>query len=144
LEFHIKHKKSHLVFSILLAGDIATNPGPTTQSGHLLGIQSTRVPQHLPTHSENSPRGLECLYLNSRSLKAFVQVDDNDPSKVCKITLFQQLVYSGDYDIVSVCETWLNDSVLDSELLKGYSIFRKDRVERNSGGVLVAVRTLLA
>ena len=140
LEFHLKHKKSHLVFLILLAGDIATNPGPTTQSGDLLDIQSTRVPQRLPTHSENSLRGLECLYLNSRSLKAFVQVDDNDPSKVCKITFFQQLVYSGDYDIVSVCETWLNDSVLDSELLKGYSIFRKDRVERNGGGVLVAVK----
>ena len=71
-------------------------------------------------------------------------MDDNDPSKVCKITYFQQLVYSGNYDIVSVCATWLNDSVLDSELLKGYSIFRKDRVERNGGGVLVAVKDTIS
>ena len=38
----------------------------------------------------------------------------------------------------------LNDSVLDSELLKGYSIFRKDRVERNGGGVLVAVKDTIS
>jgi hypothetical protein len=56
LEFHIKHKTSHLVFLILLAGDIATNPGPTmaTQSGHLPDIESTRVPQRLPTYGDNS------------------------------------------------------------------------------------------
>jgi hypothetical protein len=71
-------------------------------------------------------------------------MDDNDPSKVCKITYFQQLVYSGNYDIVSVCATWLNDSVLDSELLKGYSIFRKDKVGRNCGGVLVAVKDTIS
>ena len=44
LKFDIQHKKWHLVLLILLAGDIATNPGPTmaTQSGHLPDIQSTR------------------------------------------------------------------------------------------------------
>ncbi|CAB4040713.1 Hypothetical predicted protein [Paramuricea clavata] len=65
---------------------------------------------------------------------------DDKPSKVCKIGVFQQLVYSGDYDVVCVCETWLNDSVLDSELLAGYSIFRRDRLGRTGGGVLVAVK----
>jgi hypothetical protein len=30
LEFNIKQKSLHLVLCILLAGDIATNPGPTT------------------------------------------------------------------------------------------------------------------
>ena len=39
------------------------------------------------------------------------------------------------------CETWLNDTVLNNELLPGYSVFRRDRIERNGhGGVLVAVR----
>jgi hypothetical protein len=62
--------------------------------------------------------------------------------KFAKLPYFSKLVYSGDYDIVSVCEIWLNDSV--RELLKGYSIFRKDRVERNGGGVLVAVKDTIS
>ena len=48
--------------------------------------------------------------------------------------------YSAKYDIVCICETWLNDSVLNSELLPGYCVFRRDRVARNGGGVLVAIR----
>jgi hypothetical protein len=32
LEFHISHKCSHIVLLILLAGEIATNPGPTAGS----------------------------------------------------------------------------------------------------------------
>ena len=61
-------------------------------------------------------------------------------SKVCKITLLQHLVYSATYDVVCICETWLNESVLSSELLPGYSIFRRDRVGKIGGGVLVAVK----
>ena len=30
--------------------------------------------------------------------------------KICKISLLQQLAYSGNYDVVCVCETWLNKS----------------------------------
>jgi hypothetical protein len=112
LQFNVNNNYSQFLF-ILLAGDVATNPGPRSS--------------------------IERLYLNSRSLKAFVEMDDK-PSKVCKIDVFQQLVYSGDYDVVCVCETWLNDSVLDSELLAGYSIFRRDRLGRTGGGVLVAVK----
>ena len=82
---------------------------------------------------------IECLYLNSRSFKAFVETDDK-PYKVYKIDVFQQLVYSGDYDVVCVCETWLNDLVLDNELLAGYSIFRRDRLGRTGGGLLIAVK----
>lgn len=43
--------------------------------------------------------------------------DDSAASKVCKITLPQQLVYRGNYDVVCVCETWLKNSVMDCELL---------------------------
>ena len=49
-------------------------------------------------------------------------------------------LYSGGYDVVSVCEIWLNDCVLDSELLSNYSIFRKDRVGKTGGGVWIAVK----
>lgn len=50
------------------------------------------------------------------------------------------------YDVLIFTETWLNDSILDSELgLDGYQIFRKDRSSLTSdysrgGGVLVAVK----
>ena len=86
--------------------------------------------------------GLNVLYLNSRSLKAFVSVgDDSAASKVCKITLLQQLVQRGDYDAVCVCETWLNNSVMDCELLSGYSIYRREKEGRVGGGVSVAIKT---
>lgn len=50
-----------------------------------------------------------------------------------------------DYDIIIITETWLNESVLDAEILnKNYSIYRRDRCSTSSqksdgGGVLVAV-----
>lgn len=44
-------------------------------------------------------------------------------------------------DIVILTETWLNDSVRDSEIFysqKNYSVFRCDRAGRRGGGVLIA------
>ena len=67
--------------------------------------------------------------------------DDSATPKVCKTTLLQQLVYRGNYDVVCVCGTGLNNSVMDCELLYGYSIYRRDREGRVSGGVLVAIKT---
>ena len=51
-------------------------------------------------------------------------------------------VYSEDYDVVAVTETWLNDNILDSEILShGYSIYRHDRdSSKRGGGVLLAVK----
>ncbi|CAB4026721.1 Hypothetical predicted protein, partial [Paramuricea clavata] len=60
----ISRKTSHVVLLILLAGDVATNPGPSSF--------------HPPT--KNLGQGLNALYLNSRSLKAFVP-SDQDLSK---------------------------------------------------------------
>ena len=54
----------------------------------------------------------------------------------CQIHAFQKLVYSNAYDIISVTETWLKDFFLDSEILDiGYTIFRRDRAEREGSGV---------
>lgn len=44
-------------------------------------------------------------------------------------------------DLVCICETWLNDTVLSSELLPGYSIFRRDRACKTGGGVPIAVKS---
>ena len=41
---------------------------------------------------------------------------------------------------MAICETWLNDTVLSSELLSGYNIYRKDRSGRSGGGVLITVK----
>ena len=126
LEFQISRNCFHVVLLILLAGDIATNPGPTAG---------------LPAKVNSKTGGLNVLYLNARSLKAFVYPVGQKSVKICKISLLQQLTYSGNYDVVCVCETWLNNSVLSSEILPNYgSIFRCDRVGRNGGGVLVAVK----
>jgi hypothetical protein len=65
---------------------------------------------------------------------------DDDPSrKVWKMSILQELVYSRDYVVVSICETWLNDSVMSAEILTGYNIYRKDRLGRTGWGVLIAV-----
>ena len=39
-----------------------------------------------------------------------------------------------------ICEAWLNSTVLSRKLLPGYSIFWRDKVGENGGGVLVAVQ----
>jgi hypothetical protein len=124
LEFKIKKNNLHLFLLILLSADVATNPGPGTSAEH--------------TSNE-----LNAIYLNARSFKAFVPFNDDSSAKVCKITLLQELVHSGSYDIIRICETWLNDSIISSELLPGYSVFRRDRVEKIGNGVLVAVEANL-
>ena len=51
------------------------------------------------------------------------------------------------FDIIILVETWLNDTISDSELgFEGFNIFRCDRNPANSsnsrgGGILIAVRS---
>ena len=58
---------------------------------------------------------MKCMVANARSLKN-------------KILDFQTSVYAGDFDIATITETWLNDSILDHVLLPTcyvYNIFLK-------------------
>ena len=103
--YYNNHVASFNIGKLLLQFCIHPNPGPAN------------------TH------GLNVLYLNARSLKAFVQLDKTLTTKVCKISLMQELVCSRSYD-VCICETWLNNSVLSSELLQGYSIHHRDRADK--------------
>lgn len=50
------------------------------------------------------------------------------------------MVHGGEYEVVCVCETWLNNTILDTELLPGFNIFRRDRTGRIGGGVLIAIK----
>lgn len=130
---------------ICLSGDVETNPGPNIKS-----VESNPGPNYimnttncLKTHPKKL-NILRTLYLNARSLKAVMESPDNTSKRISKLTIFQNLIYSEQYDIVCVCETWLNDYILDNEILPGYTIHRKDRKNNmRGGGVLVATRSEL-
>ena len=45
-------------------------------------------------------------------------------------------------DIICVNETWLNQSISNSEILhSGFTLFRRDRFDRGGGGVVIAIKT---
>ena len=53
------------------------------------------------------------------------------------------MIYSHDYDIIAITETWLSDNVFDNEILPtNYTIYRKDRKFRG-GGVMLAVKNTI-
>lgn len=75
-------------------------------------------------------------YLNSRSLK----IVNFNINKLVLVVDFQNLVYLSTCDVVSVTESWLNESVLNSEILyiNKYVIYRRGRGEKQRGGVAEA------
>lgn len=73
--------------------------------------------------------GMECVSINARSL-------------VNKAPEFMALADTNCYDIIAVTETWLDYSVLDSELLP--STCNMERRDCKGGGVLLACRDNLA
>ena len=108
---------------LLLCGDVASRPGPVGCSESISFIK--------------------CMVSNTQSLKSLKKVVNNDGSKAlaCNLHQFQDLVYSEDMDVVCVNETWLNESIDNSEILKdNYTIFRKDRSHNRAGGVLIAIK----
>ena len=107
---------------ILQCNDISLNPGPTV----------------------SRPNNYRIAVLNARSLKS-IHKDPDSQAYVTNLTLFQSQVYSEDYDIICVTETWLNESIFGREILPvGYDIFRRDRVRGTGGGVLIAAKSCLA
>ena len=116
LQLDVKQKPAHLLLLILLAGDVATNPGP-------------------PKSGRNF---VNCLVINARSLKSRHFVNGR---KLCHLSCFQDLVYSEQADLVWVTETLLTDDVHNCEILNNsYSVYRKDRKTRQGGGVMLAVK----
>lgn len=50
-------------------------------------------------------------------------------------------------DVVLLTETWLHPEIVDNEVLPtnlNFSVYRRDRLERRGGGVLIAVRNTLS
>ena len=103
LQLQIKQKPLHVFLCILLAGDIATNPGPVAMS-----------------------KTQRCLSFNAQSLRSVNKRQDG--TFTSNLKSFQDLVYAENLDVISVTETWLNDNVSNNEILpSGYNIIRKDR-----------------
>ena len=75
---------------ILVAGDIATNPGPVP------------VPKQLP---------IKCAPINVGSLKS-VHKDVATNSIISNLQRFQNFVYGENLDVVCVNETWLNEIII--------------------------------
>jgi Reverse transcriptase (RNA-dependent DNA polymerase)/Endonuclease-reverse transcriptase len=58
-----------------------------------------------------------------------------------KVSKFQSDILIYDPDVILGNETWLDESITDSQIFPpGYNIYRKDR-NRNGGGVFIAVKT---
>ena len=67
----------------------------------------------------------------------------NVRSIVNKLPKFLSFVYSYNFCILCITETWLSEFISDSEILPvGYVLYRNDRHSRG-GGVLIAVRSSL-
>ncbi len=94
LQFNIKDNQAHVFLCILLAGDVAINPGPTRRNNH----------------QQNGSRSVlaRCLVINARSLISSHRLNGKQS---CHLSNFQNLVYSEQADIVWVTETWLRDDI---------------------------------
>ena len=75
-----------------------------------------------------SEKGYRCVCLNARSIvnkknELNIMVEDIDPH------------------IIGITESWANTNITDAELgLTGYVMFRKDRIGRRGGGVILYVK----
>ena len=109
----------HVFLLILLAGDIATNPGPQTKPN------------------------LHCFSFNAQSIRSSTKLPNG--SFTSNMKSFQDMVYAEELDIILMTETLLNDNFSDNEILSsGFNILRKDcPVDQRGGGVLIATRDFI-
>ena len=76
--------------------------------------------------------GLKCVRLNARSI-------------INKKSELNIIVHDSDPHIIGITEYWANKDITDAELgLEGYVLFRKDRMGRRGGGVLLYVKDTIA
>ena len=59
---------------------------------------------------------------------------------VNKLSKFQSFVFTSDFNVFCITETWLSNNIPDGEILPSdYVLYRKDRPSRG-GGVLIAIK----
>ena len=97
---------------IMLAGDITSNPGPS----------------NFNTNNFSRKRGFKFALLNARSI-------------VNKIDEIRLLLRDKPFQVFAVSESWLDSSILDSEVsVPGYTLTRNDRKARQGGGTAIYVK----
>lgn len=107
-----------IILLLMISGNVQPNPGPDSPM--------LSVPADMDTLF--SSRGLHILHLNVRSL-------------IHKMDEIRLLFASNKVGIISFSETWLDNSINDSEIeIENYVVIRKDR-NRNGGGVCVYIRS---
>jgi hypothetical protein len=112
IQFDIKNNKLHLFLCILLAGDIATNPGPSI-------IPNTNV----CLLNSNTDMVMHC---NCRSL-------------LPKVDELRAAMKSVKPSFIATTETWLNNGISNTEVdINGYCVERHDRNSRG-GGVAIYI-----
>lgn len=78
-------------------------------------------------HTSSSTNTLSLLLWNARSINN-------------QINPFQSFIYTENYDVIAITETWLQNFTYSNEILPtGYTIIRKDR-DSKGGGVLLACK----
>jgi hypothetical protein len=76
--------------------------------------------------------GINICHVNARSL--FPKFDE-----------ISWIVQKSCVDIVCISETWLNDTVLDSDIaIEGFTLLRKDRISKKGGGVAMYIKNCLS
>ena len=121
------------LLKIVRSGDVHPLPGPETNSS---SGPTTKPTNQAGTNSQC----LRCCSFNAQSLRSLNRLLDG--TLVSNLSSFQDLVYTENFDLITVTETWLNENISNSEILpSGYSIIRKDRpIDKRGGGVLIALR----
>ena len=126
-----------LYILLYIAGDIHPNPGPYTSSVND-NSSSSSPSSTLLSSSSTSPVS---SMLNVTDLSRYLSVVHyNVQSIIHKIDVLGSELLN--FDILTFSETWLNNSVNDSEvIIDSFSHpERKDRASDNHGGVLVYVK----
>ena len=98
-------------------------------NAHGMGEDASRcMAEWLSSTTYISEKGYRCVCLNARSIvnkknELNIMVEDIDPH------------------IIGITESWANIDITDAELgLTGYVMFRKDRIGRRGGGVILYVK----
>ena len=108
---------------LLLSGDIQVNPGPDSPYSDSRSCETTDV------RVAHGSQGIHSVLLNARSVKN-------------KLLDIQTYVYTRNFQIVGISETWLASHIPSASILNEFIIFRNDR-NTNGGGVLLALSPLL-
>ena len=110
--------RAFLLFLLLLAGDIETNPGEISSNNDL--------PPYNKFQSFKK-RGMHFTHININSI-------------LPKIDELRQIASETKCVVISISETKLDETIQDEELqIQGYNLIRNDR-NRNGGGVACYVR----